>query len=594
MTTAPVLEKPTPDQAPPHTSPEHSKTLNVPSWRGILATTIMGGFVVAAIWSVIDLRINLATLIDSWDNAVRFFSNVFPLDFPSWAELWGMTALTLAIVVSATVLGVVVSLAAALLAARPTSKQPVVRGAARFFIVLMRAAPELILAIFFIRVFGFGTIAGILALGLTSVGMVGKLYADAIEDADDGPRESLETNGANRLQQIFGATIPSVMPAIVATGLHRFDINLRNSVILGWVGVGGIGLELSSALSIRDYDRGLALAVVILALCIVTEIISGLWRSRLLGRKAEPSRFGMLWSVKKLRSRYDRNKLDTASSTDKPVHEGAVLSNSTASVQDQRTLRPWDASRVTQTFFTAALIGIIVISLWYSQVNWQLFFGGFLNLPEVLDRFLPPDHAGTLDLMLEQLLITFQIALAGTLLGAMLALPVGMLAARNVSPHPTLAKFFRGVIVVTRGIPELILAIVFVIISGMGPVAGALALAVGAMGLLSKLIADSLEETDTRVQQALRASGASEAQIFFGSTLRQVAPAGVAHVIYQLDVNFRSATLLGVVGAGGIGFYLLNANRVLQFEVVTFILVLIVAVVLALEAIAMLLRNIVR
>ncbi|GAA4474774.1 hypothetical protein GCM10023190_09150 [Enteractinococcus fodinae] len=587
MSTAPVLDKPAqqePTSTPP--TPGSPRTLNIPSWRGLLATGIMAVFIIAAIWSVIDLRINLATLIDSWDNATRFFSNVFPLDFPSWAELWEMTALTLAIVISATVLGVIVSLIAALLAARPTSDHPAVRAAARFFIVLMRAAPELILAIFFLRVFGFGSIAGILALGFTSVGMVGKLYADAIEDADDGPRRALQANGATRLQQVLGATIPGVMPAIVATGLHRFDINLRNSVILGWVGVGGIGLELSTALSIRDYDRGLALAVVVLALCIVTEIISGLWRSRLLGRKAEPSRFGILWGVNKIRGRYAKT---TAQAPDRHVAEAPR-----PGVADTRTLRPWNFDRLTQTFFTTLLIAVIVLSLWYSEVNWQRFFSGFQNLPEVLGRFLPPDHAGNLQLLLEQLLVTLQIALAGTLIGAVLALPVGVLAARNVSPNPSVSKFFRGVIVVTRGIPELILAIIFVIISGMGPVAGALALAVGAMGLLSKLIADSLEETDTRVQQALRANGATETQIFFGSTLRQVAPAGIAHVIYQLDVNFRSATLLGVVGAGGIGFYLLNANRVLQFEVVTFILVLIIIVVLALEAIAILLRNIVR
>ena len=592
MSTSLVLEAPTEGHTPPETPRHQTRTLAFPSWRGLLATTIMAGFVIAAIWSVVDLRINIATLIDSWDNATRFFSNVFPLDFPSWAELWEMTALTLAIVVSATVLGVFVSLIAALLAARPTSHNPAIRAGARFFIVLMRAAPELILAIFFIRVFGFGTIAGILALGLTSVGMVGKLYADAIEDANDGPRQALEANGANRLQQIFGATIPAVMPAIVATGLHRFDINLRNSVILGWVGVGGIGLELSTALSIRDYDRGLALAAIVLLLCILTEIISGLWRSRLLGRKAEPSRFGILWGINKIRSRYSTR------------HSASVPTTSTATAVPEpqntgpsthpRTTKPWDVDRVGQVIFTSVLVGIILISLWYSDVNWQSFFSGFQNLPEVLGRFLPPDHAGTLELLLAELLVTFQIALAGTLLGAILALPVGILAARNVSPHPTLANFFRGLIVVTRGIPELILAIVFVIISGMGPVAGALALAVGAMGLLSKLIADSLEETDTRVQEALRANGATETQIFFGATLRQVAPAGVAHVIYQLDVNFRSATLLGVVGAGGIGFYLLNANRVLQFEVVTFILVLVVVVVLALEAIAVLLRNIVR
>lgn len=588
MTAAPAVHQPQEQKAAGAPARLHDlRTLPLPSWRGMLATGIMAAFLVAGVWSVTDLRINIATLVSSWDNATRFLGNAFPLDFPGWGELWEMTALTLAIVVAATALSVVLSLVAALLAARPTSRSRTVRSLARFFIVLMRAAPELILAIFFIRVFGFGSVAGILALGLASIGMVGKLYADAIEDTDDGPREALEANGASRLQQIFGATLPAVMPAIVATGLHRFDINLRASVILGWVGVGGIGLELSTALSIRDYDRGLALAAVILALCILTEIISGIWRSKLLGRPSEPSRFGVLWTVRRLQGRSSPGKLGGPAAS-RPATAAAPEAGR------PRTTPPWDADRLSKGLFTGLLLFIIGVSLWYSDVNWSRFLAGFRNFPEVLGRFLPPSSGGHLELLLEQLLLTFQIALAATLLGAVLALPVGVLAASNVSRYPTVARFFRVIIVVTRGIPELILAIVFVIISGMGPVAGTLALAVGATGLLSKLVADSLEETDTRVQQALRANGATEIQVFFGATMRQVAPAVVAHVIYQLDVNFRSATLLGVVGAGGIGFFLLNANRVLQFETVTFILVLVVAVVLALEAIAVLLRNIVR
>lgn len=302
--------------------PETPRTLNTPTPAGVLVTVIMLAFVTAGAWAVAELKINAATLVRGWENAVRFFRNVMPLDFPGLAELWEMTALTLAIVVSATVLAVVLSLIAALLAARPTSKSPAVRATARFFIVLMRAAPELILAIFFIRVFGFGSMAGILALGLSSIGMVGKLYADAIEDADDGPREAVETNGAGRTQQIFGATLPTVMPAIVATGLHRFDINLRNSVILGWVGVGGIGMELSTALSVRQYDRGLALALVVLALCIITEIVSGMWRSRLLGRKAEPSRFGFLWLFGKMKGRWSPELLDAPPHPPAPSRRG--------------------------------------------------------------------------------------------------------------------------------------------------------------------------------------------------------------------------------------------------------------------------------
>lgn len=169
--------------------------------------------------------------------------------------------------------------------------------------------------------------------------------------------------------------------------------------------------------------------------------------------------------------------------------------------------------------------------------------------------------------------------------------PIGILAARNVVPHRAVHGTFRVLIVVVRGIPELILAIIFVVITGLGGVAGTLALTIGAVGLLSKLIADSLEETDTAVQDAVRPNGATRLQVFFGTTLRQALPAFVAHIMYLLDVNIRSATLLGIVGAGGIGYLLLNASRVLQFDVVTTIVVLILFVVLAVEAISVWVRK---
>lgn len=191
--------------------------------------------------------------------------------------------------------------------------------------------------------------------------------------------------------------------------------------------------------------------------------------------------------------------------------------------------------------------------------------------------------------LLPELLVTIEIALAATLLGAVLALPIGILAARNVVPNRAVQMTFRVLIVLVRGIPELILAIIFVVITGLGGVAGTLALAIGAVGLLSKLVADSLEETDTRVQDALRANGATGAQVFVAPTLRQAAPAFVTHLMYLLDVNVRSATLL--VGAGGIGFYLLNASRVMQFDVVTTIVLLVLAVVLVIEGLAVFVRK---
>lgn len=193
--------------------------------------------------------------------------------------------------------------------------------------------------------------------------------------------------------------------------------------------------------------------------------------------------------------------------------------------------------------------------------------------------------------MLSGMLLTVQIALSATLLGSIVALPIGVLAARNVVANRFVHNLARILIVIIRGLPELIVAIIFVVITGLGGVAGTLALALGAVGLLSKLVADSLEETDTDIQEAIRANGASGPQVFFAATLRQAAPAFVAHIMYLLDTNIRAATLLGIVGAGGIGFLLLNASRVLQFDVVTAILLIILAVVLAVEALSIWVRK---
>lgn len=143
-----------------------------------------------------------------------------------------------------------------------------------------------------------------------------------------------------------------------------------------------------------------------------------------------------------------------------------------------------------------------------------------------------------------------------------------------------------------RAVPELVLAIVFVVVTGLGAVSGTLALGVGSVGLLGKLVADSLEETEPGPARALVATGARGHQVFFGAVLPRAWPAVVGHLLYQLDVNLRSATLLGIVGAGGIGYDLLNAARVLQFPVVTTVVLMVLALVLLIEGLAVWVRKV--
>ncbi|WP_193107085.1 phosphonate ABC transporter, permease protein PhnE [Brachybacterium sp. FME24] len=532
------------------------------------ATLVMAILVGLGVWSVIDLGIDLPTILGSLGSAVAFVGRMFPLDFPPLPDLAGMIAETLAIVFLATLLAVALSVPVSLAAARATTRGRITRGAARTLIVLARAVPDLVLAIVLLRVFGLGPVAGILAMGLHSVGMIGKLYADAIEELDDSPRQAVETVGGTRSQQIWSAIPMALLPQVIATGLHRFDINLRTSVLLGYVGVGGIGLEIADALRSLDYQRGMALALVVLALCIVVELVSGGIRAAILPRPGGRSaRTGWI----------DR-----------------LLDRPTARPATEQIHAPWSVDRFRRVLSVAVLVVVTAGSLWKVDLDAATLLGGIAEIPSTVQLFLPPGFGGSAGTVFADLLVTVQIALAATLLGGILALPIGILAARNVVAGRAVHTGFRLLIVIIRGIPELILAIIFVVISGLGGVAGTLALALGAVGLLSKLIADSLEETDPRPQEALRALGASAPQVFLAATLRQAAPAVVAHTMYLLDTNIRSATLLGVVGAGGIGFLLLNAARINQFEVVTAIVLLMVGVVLVVEALSMWLRHAVR
>ena len=550
-----------------------------PRARDIAVRIVLVGLFGISLWSLAALEFSIADVIAGAQNAVDFTARMFPLDFPPIAETAALIIESLSVVAAATVLAVVLSIPLAILAAHNTAPNRTSSSIARGFITIMRAIPDLVLAIFFFRLFGLGALPGVLAMGLHSIGMVGKLYADAIEDLDNGPLEALRAAGASRSQQILSGVIPQLTPQIVATALHRFDINLRHSVLLGYVGVGGIGMALADALNTMNYKRGMALALIVLVLCMIVELISGSVRMILLGRN-EPQR-GFMGLLRRLSEGW----------IDRPTATHQVQRDSSGRV---KVAPPWDAARISRTMGIVLTLLLVLSAFMATKISPALLFTGFADLPATLVLFWPPDGGSIKDTLFAAMLTTVHIGFAATLIGVVLALPIGSLAARNVAPNRTVALFFRALIVIVRAFPELILAIILIVMMGLGPVPGAIALGIGSVGLLGKLVADSIEETDVRVQEAVRANGASRLQVYASTTLRQITPALVGHILYQLDNNIRAATLLGLVGAGGIGFYLLEANRVLEFQTVTYIVGLILITVLALEMLAVWIRKTVR
>lgn len=201
---------------------------------------------------------------------------------PRW--LWpAMEAMgqTLAIALIGTTVGALAAVPVAILAARNVVVYRAAAALGRQLSNAIRAFPELVLGVFFVASYGPGATAGALALGVHSIGMLARLYADVIENVDPGPAEALLAAGASKLQVFRFAMLPQVLPEFVATALYRFEINLRAANVLGLVGAGGIGVVLLQALTLRRWGVVGACLLVIIAVVTAVDYASAWLRRRL-------------------------------------------------------------------------------------------------------------------------------------------------------------------------------------------------------------------------------------------------------------------------------------------------------------------------
>ena len=203
-----------------------------------------------------------------------------PPDFSKFGrELWPALE-TVDIGIFGTVIGVVLALPLAVLAARNTTPARPLYAFSRGVIALARAVPDLIWALLFVTAVGLGPFPGALAISVHSVGMLGRLFAEVIEDMDMGPVEALRTTGASGGQVFSHAVVPSVLPSLLGIALYRLDENIRSSLVLGFVGAGGIGFELLSAMNLFQYRIVSLLLLMTFVIVIAAERMSAALRRR--------------------------------------------------------------------------------------------------------------------------------------------------------------------------------------------------------------------------------------------------------------------------------------------------------------------------
>jgi phosphonate transport system permease protein len=230
-----------------------------------------------------------------------------------------------------------------------------------------------------------------------------------------------------------------------------------------------------------------------------------------------------------------------------------------------------------------ALAVLTIFAVWWLAIPFGQLWTGLASLAKFVALMFPPSSGGHRALLVNAMEETLAIAFLGTTIATVLAFPISFLAASNTAPHPLIRFAVRRALDVIRSIDALIWALVFVGVVGLGPFAGILAIAVSDTGALGKLFSEAIETTDARSRESVLASGGTPFLAVRFGLLPQVLPIVAGQILYFFESNVRSATIIGIVGAGGIGLQLSEQIRTYDFDQVAFAVIMILITVAVID-----------
>jgi phosphonate transport system permease protein len=424
-----------------------------------------------------------------------FLSDFWPLahDAEFLRLLWTATLQTVSIATAGIALALILALPASLLVSRAVSVS-VWRTPVRSVLIVLRSVPEIVWALLLVRAVGLGPTAGVLAIAITYSGMLGKVYAEIFESADTRPAKALQLSGASRLPAFFYGVLPQAAPEMLSYTVYRWECAVRTSVVLGFVGAGGLGQQLDLSMRMFAGAEVASLLLTFLVLVLLADQIS----------------------------QHGRRALD-------------------------------NTKRVQLIWCTGVLT-----ALFFSLQHLDLEFYSFLSensrthMLRYVSGFFPPDLTSQhWQLIAHGALQTLAMSAIGTLLAAVLGLLLALPAAGRAGA--LLKAATRILLNALRAIPELVWASLMVLAAGLGSNAGTLALALHTTGVLGRLFAEALENLPAQPSQALRLSGSGRIAALCYGSLPVLWPQLLAYTLYRWENNIRMASVLGFVGAGGLG-----------------------------------------
>jgi len=241
------------------------------------------GALIALVWSLRSIEIIPEFLYDAPQQTVDLFARMWPIDWAWYPKVvHGALIETLHTATLGTILAVAMASPVALMVACNITRSVILSSIGRFILVATRSVHAMIWALFFVAVFGPGTLAGTMAIAMHSIGFMGKFLSEAIEEAKPGPIDALIATGASPLAVLLKGYWPQVKPAFLSISMFRWDINVRESAVLGLVGGGGLGMALDTALSNLYWDEAGLVLLVIFIVVMIAEVVTAWARARII------------------------------------------------------------------------------------------------------------------------------------------------------------------------------------------------------------------------------------------------------------------------------------------------------------------------
>lgn len=510
------------------------------------AMAAMALLALAVCWQVEGVRLSgVFTPAALW----QFLGGLFPPDLsPGFLRIVGSALLsTVATAIAGTVLSVLIAVPLGALATPILWRRGILTVAesgnwfaalrsfaSRVIFALMgfvRAVPDLVWGLLFVTAVGLGSLSGALALAVAYAGVLGRVYADVFADVDQRPLEALQSTGATRAQIFLRGIWPQALPNVMAYTLYSFECCVRAASVLGFVGAGGIGYEISLSMRLFEYRQVMTLILAFVLLLALTDMVS-----------------------RKVRAR---------------------LRSNAGSIQK----RGWFGGGhfVWRALGYTALVALVALSFYLTGFSPECFREADIlrNMLRFALSLVPPDFARGFVLSLGPLLVqTLAISILGTVMGVVIGGVLAIPATSTLVLEPpdsagARSKAKRGlgwsiywaarlVLNLLRAIPDLVWVLVCIVVVGIGPFAGTLAIGLHTAGVLGKLYAETLEEVPMQPVEALRALGAGPLQLLAWALWPQAKPMLASYTVLRWETNLRVSAILGLVGGGGLGQAIYN------------------------------------